>query len=91
MRKELAKGECTWTSAQMADWITTEFGVTVSAAHLRRFRKRWKLTYQRTARSIQHKQEPAAVASKKEELAELEKRGSRACLTSTIATSSAAR
>jgi len=78
LRQELAKGDRTWTSAQLAQWIEEKFGVRVSASHLRRFRRRWKLSYKRTARSLKHKQKPEEVATQKEELELQEKRGSRA-------------
>jgi transposase len=91
LRQELAKGERTWTAAQLAQWIEAQFGVRVSAAHLRRFRRRWKLSWKRTGRSVNHKQKPDEVAAKKTELEAEEKRGSRACLISTIATRWASR
>jgi transposase len=78
VRQELAKGDRTWTAPQLAEWIEARCGVRVSAAHLRRFRGRWRLSWKRTARSVKHKQKPDEVAAKKKELAALEKRGSRA-------------
>jgi putative transposase len=78
VRQELAKGDRTWTAPQLAGWIEAQFGVRVSASHLRRFRGRWQLSWKRTARSVKHKQKPDEVAAKKKELAALEKKGSRA-------------
>lgn len=78
VRAELAKGDRTWTAAQLAQWIQAQGGVRVSAAHLRRFRRRWQLSYKRTGRSLRHKQQPEEVAAKQRELATLEKRGGRA-------------
>lgn len=78
VRQELAKGDRTWTAPQLAEWIAARFGVRVSAAHLRRFRQRWQLSWKRTVRSVKHKQKPDEVAAKKQELEALEKRGSRA-------------
>jgi transposase len=78
VRQELEKGERTWTGAQLAAWIEKQFGVRVSASHLRRFRRRWQLSWKRTARSVKHKQKPDEVAAKKEELDLLEKKGIRA-------------
>ena len=75
---KLEKGDRTWTAPQLAEWIEQQFGVRVSAAHLRRFRRRWQLSWKRTARSVNHKQKPDEVAAKKKELDALEKRGSRA-------------
>ena len=60
------------------EWIAQQLGVRVSAAHLRRFRRRWQLAWKRTARSVKHKQKPEAVAAKQKELEVLEKRGTRA-------------
>jgi transposase len=78
VRQELGKGDRTWTAPQLAEWIAAQFGVRVSAAHLRRFRRQWRLSWKRTARSVRHKQKPDEVAAKQKELAALEKRGSRA-------------
>ena len=75
---ELAKGDRIWTAPQLAAWIAQACQVSVSASHLRRFLRRWKLSYKRTTRSVRHKQQPDEVAAKQAELAELEKRGSRA-------------
>ena len=78
VRRELAKGDRTWTGPQLAEWIEAQLGVRVSAAHLRRFRQRWQLSWKRTVRSVKHKQKPDEVAAKSKELEALEKRGSRA-------------
>jgi transposase len=78
VRQELEKGDRTWTAPQLAEWIAAQFGVRVSAAHLRRFRQRWRLSWKRTVRSVGHKQKPDEVAEKKKELDALEKRGRRA-------------
>jgi transposase len=86
VRQELEKGDRTWTAAQLAEWIKQQEGVPVSVSHLRAFLRRWRLAYKRTTRSLKHKQQAAEVEKKKKELAALEKRGSRACSISTIAT-----
>ena len=78
VRQELEKGDRTWTGTQLAEWIQQQFGVRVSASHLRRFRQRWELSWKRTARSVKHKQKPEEVAAKKAELDTLEKKGIRA-------------
>ena len=78
VRQELEKGDRTWTAPQLAAWIEEQFGVRVSASHLRRFRRRWQLSWKRTARSVKHKQKPDEVAAAKKELEALEKRGIRA-------------
>lgn len=78
VRTEIARGERTWNAAQLAAWLQAQFGVQLSASHLRLLLRRAKLTYKRTSRSLQHKQKPAEVAAKQQELESLEKRGPRA-------------
>jgi putative transposase len=78
VRQQLAHGDRIWTAPQLAAWIAEQFGVHVSAAHLRRFRRRWQLSWKRTARSLNHKQQPDEVAAKQAELDALEKKGIRA-------------
>jgi len=78
VRQELEKGDRIWTAPQLAAWMAPECGVSVSTAHLRRFLRRWKLSYKRTTRSLKHKQQPEEVAAKQAELEALEKRGSKA-------------
>jgi len=78
VRHEFEKGDRTWTAQQVAKWIAERFGVSVSVSHLRRSLRRWKLSYKRTARRLNHKQKPDEVAAKKTELAAQEKKGSRA-------------
>lgn len=78
LQKEIGKQERIWTAPQLADWIAKLFGVRVTPSHLRRFLRRWKLSYRRTGRSVKHKQKSEEVDAKKAELAELEKKGSRA-------------
>jgi transposase len=67
-----------WSAPQVAEWIAQQFGVRVSVSHLRRFLRRWRLSYKRTGRSVQHKQKADQVAAKEAELAEHEKKGTRA-------------
>ena len=86
VRREFEKGDRTWTAHQVSHWIAQQFGVSVSTSHLRRLLRRWKLSYKRTGRSVKHKQKPDEVAAKKTALEAQEKKGSRACLISTIAT-----
>jgi transposase len=80
VRQELEKGDRIWTAPQLAAWIAQEHGVAVSPAPLRRFLRRWKLSYKRTTRSVKHKQKPDEVAAKQVELAELEKKGEQGLL-----------
>ena len=84
IRTELRKDEQTWTASQLAAWVAQQFAVHLSPAHLGRRLKRAGIVYQRSSRSLKHKQDPAAVAAKRQELAEHEKRGTTA--TSTLPT-----
>lgn len=65
----------TWSAPQVAEWIAERWSVPVSVSHLRRFLRRWRLSYKRTGRSVQHKQQPEQVAAKETALAEHEKKG----------------
>jgi putative transposase len=76
--QELAQEERTWTAAQLAEWVAEQWSVRMSVSHLRRFLRRWKLSYKRTGRSVKHKQNPEQVAAKEAELGALEKKGIRA-------------
>jgi putative transposase len=78
LRQELLKDERTWTAAQLADWVATQFGVRLTADALTRRLKRARIAWKRTSRSVKHKQQPEAVAEKKQERAAQDKRGSRA-------------
>jgi len=73
LRLELDQAERTWNAQQLADWIAQTFGVRVQAGQVRRKLRQANLSYQRTSRSLRHKQDPAEVASKKEALDTLEK------------------
>ncbi len=75
VRAEVAKGQRTWTAAQLADWVAEHHGVRVSTGRLRVHLKRVKLSYQRTSRSLTHKQDPDKVAEQRAMLGELEKKG----------------
>lgn len=75
VRAELAKGQRTWTAAQLADWLAEHHGVRLSTDRLRVHLRRAKLSWQRTSRSLKHKQNLAEVADKQAELEELEKKG----------------
>ena len=78
VRAELAKGGRTWTAAQLADWIAEHHGVRRSADALRTQLRRAKITWQRTSRSLKHKQDPAEVAERQAVLTALAKKGMRA-------------
>lgn len=77
VRITLASGQRTWTANHLADWIATQYGIRVSTGRLRIHLKRAKLSYQRTSRSLKHKQQGDAVLQTQTTLAALEKRGSR--------------
>ena len=77
-RAEIAKGTRTWSASQVADWIAEHHGVRISPGRMRVHLKRAKLSYQRTSRSLHHKQKPEEVADRKAQLEALEKRGPRA-------------
>jgi putative transposase len=84
VRTEIGKGTRTWSAAEIADWVAEHHGVRISPGRMRVHLKRAKLSYQRTSRSLKHKQTPEAVAARKEQLEELEKRGPRAGSTCAI-------
>ena len=77
-RAEVTKGTRTWSASDIADWVADHHGVRISPGRMRVHLKRTKLSYQRTSRSLRHKQKPDEVAERKDQLAELEKRGPRA-------------
>lgn len=74
VRSELAGGHRTWTAAQLGDWIAAQHGVRLSTGRLRIHLKRAKLSYQRTSRTLKHKQKPEEVAETRADLARLEKK-----------------
>lgn len=76
-RTEIAKGTRTWASHEVSDWIAEHHGVRISPRRMRVHLRRAGLSYQRTSRSLQHKQKPEQVALAKAQLDELEKRGAR--------------
>lgn len=78
VREEIGKGDRTWTAGQLATWISEQQGVQVSADYLGRRLRQEGLAYKRTSRSLKHKQKPEEVEAKREELEDLEKRGTRA-------------
>ncbi len=74
-RAEIAKAERTWSASQVADWIAEQYGVRIGPGRMRVHLARAKLSYQRTARALHHKQKPEEVAERKNQLEQLEKRG----------------
>ena len=75
VRAEVARGGRTWTATQLADWIAAQHGVRLSADRLRRHLRRAKISWQRTSRTLRHKQDPQEVAERHSELTDLENRG----------------
>ena len=75
VRAELAKGARTWTAAQLADWVAEHHGVRLSTDRLRVHLRRAKISWQRTSRTLKHKQDPAEVAERQAVLEESKKRG----------------
>jgi putative transposase len=75
VRAEVARGGRTWTAAQLADWIAERHGVRLSADRLRRHLRRARISWQRTSRTLRHKQDPDEVAEREAELTDLAKKG----------------
>jgi transposase len=75
LREQVRKGERTWTSQQIADWLSEQHNVHLSADWLGRLLRRANLSYKRTSRSLTHKQKPQEVAAKTADLKTLEKGG----------------
>ncbi len=86
VRAEIAKAERTWTAAQLTAWIAQHHGVRLSVDRVRRHLRRASLSWQRTSRSLKHKQDPAEVAERQAVLTDLAKRGTWASSTSAIST-----
>jgi transposase len=78
VRVEVATGTRTWTAAQLAAWVAEHHGVRLSTDRLRVHLRRAQISWQRTSRTLKHKQDPAEVAARRTELAALEKKGRRA-------------
>lgn len=75
VRAEVAQGTRTWTAAQLADWIADQHGVRLSADRLRRHLQRARISWQRTSRTLRHKQNPDEVAEREAVLTDLAKKG----------------
>jgi transposase len=78
VRAELATGRRTWTAAQLADWMAAHHGVRLSADRLRIHLRRAGISWQRTSRTLRHKQDPAEVTAREAVLTDLAKKGARA-------------
>ena len=75
VRAEVATGTRTWTAAQLADWVAAEHGVRLSADRLRIHLRRARISWQRTSRTLRHKQDPDEVAEREAVLTDLAKKG----------------
>jgi transposase len=75
VRAEVARGTRTWTAAQLAEWVAEHHGVRLSADRLRIHLRRAKISWQRTSRTLRHKQDPAEVAERQAVLDDLAKKG----------------
>jgi transposase len=75
VRAEVARGERTWTAAQVADWVAERHGVRLSADRVRIHLRRAKISWQRTSRTLRHKQDPDEVAARAAVLADRAKKG----------------
>lgn len=71
--EKLPEGGRTWTAGQVAQWVAAEHGVRLSPVHLNRMLKRAKLSYKRTTRSLEHKQNPDEVQRNSADLETLKK------------------
>jgi transposase len=78
VRAEVARGTRTWTAAQLADWVAAHQGVRLSADRRRIHLRRAKISWQRTSRTLRHKQDPTEVAARQAVLDDREKKGIRA-------------
>ncbi len=78
VRAEIGQGARAWSANAIAAWVAARHGVRLSPGRMRVHLRRAKLSYQRTSRSLKHKQRPADVAERKAQLAGLGKRGPRA-------------
>ena len=75
VRAEVATGTRTWTAAQLAAWVAERHGVRLSADRLRIHLRRARISWQRTSRTLRHKQDPAEVAEREAVLTDLAKKG----------------
>jgi transposase len=74
VRAEVAKGGRTWTAAQLAEWVAQQHGVRLSTDRLRVHLRRATISWQRTSRTLRHKQDPQEVADRGALLADAEKK-----------------
>ena len=78
VRGEIATGQRPWPAGLTRYWVAEHHGVGLSPGRMRVHLKRARLSYQRTSRSLAHKQDPQQVAERTATLGGLEKGGRRA-------------
>lgn len=74
LRAAIITSQRTWTAPQIADWLADQHAIRLSPGRLRVHLKRAKLSYQRTSRTLKHKQNPDEVAEKQALLQAFEKK-----------------
>jgi transposase len=75
VRAEVATGRRTWTAAQLAAWVAEHHGVHLSADRVRIHLRRAGISWQRTSRTLRHKQDPDEVTEREAVLTDLAKKG----------------
>ena len=75
VRAAVAAGTRTWTAAQLADWVAAHHGVRLSAERVRIPRRRARICWQRSSRTLRHKQDPDEVAEREAVLRERATKG----------------
>ncbi len=75
VRAEVGTGARTWTAAQLADWVADHYGIRLSTDRLRVHLRRANISWQRTSRTLKHRQDPNEVAERQAVLEDLEKKG----------------
>jgi len=78
LRTEIERGERTWTTPQLSEWLESEQGVKRSDDQIGRKLKAAGIVWKRTSHRLKHKQKPEEVEAKRAELEALEKKGARA-------------
>ena len=75
VRVAVATGERTWTAVQLAAWVAEHHGVRLSADRVRIHVRRAGISWQRTSRTLRHKQDPTEVAEREAVLTDRAKKG----------------
>ena len=78
LQKEIEKGERTWTTPQLSEWLEAQQGVKRSDDQIGRKLKAAGIVWKRTSKSLRHKQKPEEVEAKRDELEALKKKGMKA-------------